>query len=509
MNLDNAILIIFITRIVVMSALQLYFDNTKITKQFTEPHSDLQLSVVNQFSDCFVYVINFPSFDINSHAVTNPFVLLRYYSFSGTYELYPSEHECSNLTVEVQETKKNRQILKEKNALICQRRNTSIIYLNSIFREELKRAYKNSRCEAQVYLDPPTEDTLPSLYHEDEYLGKVIKDTFWVNYEIQYLKPDWKFNYINTTPKISIFIYEQNHQIPDIDEFMKILVSTALAYQEDKFLSHTILIWNSISSEYGQLQTYCAYCDPCNPFQMISRYTTKANFEQTLLQNVQQVNMFLPNYIDVILYFQTSYYDKLINEGSRTRKKLLKQISFMNYPSWFLRNVVDVHLFSILLPQNVTLKFKSEPDKDMGKLRYSKKSACPKKISVPGVLRLVLDRFVSLHLASRQDIALIFQRPQQRFVSCHKKEKPWKYQIKELIFAFDHSTWLLLGTSCVVVSFLCSISVNTKKSNSNILFTLYCLSASLLDQSSRLFQKYELRKILFCLPLIFLILGND
>lgn len=120
------------------------------------------------------------------------------------------------------------------------------------------------------------------MYYEQENMGKVIKEPFWVYFLILYEKVNWKLKFLNTNPKLSILIYEDSQNSnASMEALTKIFISTVLFIQQDTFPSHEILIWKLISSEFGELQSFCAYCNQCNPFQMITEHTTLIKFKQT------------------------------------------------------------------------------------------------------------------------------------------------------------------------------------------------------------------------------------
>lgn len=139
-----------------------------------------QLGVINQFPDCFVYVINFPGFDINIEALSNPFVLLRYFSFFEAFYLYPVElspyniNGISNFTSENQVTTPAIQTRLQNNSTLSlsQRKNTSATYLDIVLRNALKWASKNCHYEVHIYLQPPrpfTDHVLRARKHGKSY----------------------------------------------------------------------------------------------------------------------------------------------------------------------------------------------------------------------------------------------------------------------------------------------------------------------------------------------------
>ncbi len=109
---------------------------------------------------------------------------------------------------------------------------------------------------------------------------------------------------------------------------------------------------------------------------MIMQYTQLSNFQHTFLQITQHASNTSKTVISIELFYQKSFYKNVFDEGDRNRKKLLGQISSNNYYFWFLKNVMDVHLFSLLLPKNVTLEFKYEIAANPLKWKVIRTDAC-------------------------------------------------------------------------------------------------------------------------------------
>lgn len=192
------------------SAYQSNVNEPQSVKSLLNPKSSFQLAAINQFSDCFVFVINFRGLDINYRTITAPIVLLHYFSLPGKHYLYPIELNPyrSNTISEKQLTILASQSSQSSNSTLRIREIESVNYLDLLFRNLLRLGNKNTQCEAQVYLEPPTEHSQKSLFYESSYTGKLIKVPFWVYFVTRYVEVMWKLNFINTTPKYSILIYK-------------------------------------------------------------------------------------------------------------------------------------------------------------------------------------------------------------------------------------------------------------------------------------------------------------
>ncbi len=146
---------------------------------------------------------------------------------------------------------------------------------------------------------------------------------------------------------------------------------------------------------------------------MITEYSTLIDFGQALQRNALKLNNIYSASARVELFCNAQFYESKFKEEDRTRTKLLQRLSSFNYYFWFLKNVVDVHLFSILLPKNITLKFTIESEAYPGKWRVVNTDACGKHdIHTSGLLRMVFNKHTTLNQAYFQDTALIFQTNQ-------------------------------------------------------------------------------------------------
>lgn len=68
-------------------------------------------------------------------------------------------------------------------------------------------------------------------------------------------------------------------------------------------------------------------------------------------------------------------------------------------------------------------------------------------------------RWPKLHLAEYPEAGLVFRTTNLRFISCHMATNAWINQLKELVSAFDVSTWFSLIISPVIVSITVSYAL--------------------------------------------------
>ncbi len=259
---------------------------------------------------------------------------------------------------------------------------------------------------------------------------------------------------------------------------------------------------------------FCPYCNPCDPFQLIPIYTNSYNLLPNLLQNAHVIQTTFPSSIDIVLYNYPNNYG--IIKHRSTKKALLEFLHGIDKNRLdFLPFSIDIHAITQILPENTTLNFYNNHDPLWLKWKIIKVPYCPKtnnQVYHPAALRVLIHRVTRTHLTSLQQIGLVFQRQQLRFVSCHKQQSIWIHQLQELFLAFDYQTWILIAISCTLVAFISVLQTDKLKTTSldTFLYNCFTLSSSLLDQSSDLFQWPRKRPLfLFCLPFMFLIICEE
>ncbi len=197
--------------------------------------------------------------------------------------------------------------------------------------------------------------------------------------------------------------------------------------------------------------------------------------------------------INTGLKFTTAFVESIKNDKS-SPKALLKFISNLRIEDnhKFLPFSIDMHALEILLSINISLNFKSSYDDSQGLWKAVQVDGCSQSKTVwyPAKLRPMLLKRSRPNMASVQEMALVFQNTQFRFVSCHKEQLDWKYRLKELVVAFDLATWALIIISCNLVSLFIALEyLHDTQSSIQIFNNWFPLFTSLRDQSSSLFQR--------------------
>lgn len=159
---------------------------------------------------------------------------------------------------------------------------------------------KNRKCEAKIYLHPLNQNYASHLCFNEPMLRTVLKDPFWVNFNLNFEVQNWRRNYLNTLPKYTLLICQTDKYSTCHNEFHKrIWITSALFRADTVRISETILILETIN-QTRDLYLHCPYCNPCNLFKLlyISRNEVPSNIE-SLDQSIAKLTQKTPNSIDV------------------------------------------------------------------------------------------------------------------------------------------------------------------------------------------------------------------
>lgn len=466
-----------------------------------------QLKYFNTFSNSFIYIINFPGYNIDLPIVTQPVVLLKYYSFANKKLLIPWESYNSS--------KKSRNKLKSKRnktayRIIDQKLRPTIPYIDRIFEQSYMLSGKNLHLEFIIYLYPPNEVKSPELYHKVYWSDtRVLKDPFWLKYEPN----EYKNSSFYKMSKVSLLICtSSSRQMCTNNHHKKQWVYSVLG----NHINHAIRLLEIVqimktSSDAEQLSILCPYCNPCDPLQMVDITSNKFNLSTWLNNNKMFDKKSMPQSIRVALYWgHTIKYGNIKEKGAKTRKALLTHLGKLDIKTHtdFLPHSIDIHVTQLLFPENVTIHHSGHYENKWYASKKISVKGCSKPVNYPAKFRPFISRHTNEYLAYFSEIALVFQKDRLRFVSCHKETPHWITQLNQLVFAFDATTWALI---IFTVLMLAHILVSHEQVSSvrfwNATFTFI---ASIMDQSCDLFQLPKKSRILhFSLPLMFMVLSNE
>ncbi len=243
------------------------------------------------------------------------------------------------------------------------------------------------------------------------------------------------------------------------------------------------------------LKTLCPYCDPCDSFKTIPLHTKIIPTSRNELESIQQVSKHLnrdPYSTRVVLFGRGDQYEDL-----RNQQALLKYIQL--YPIYLTRLYLYAsagqHLTSLLLPKSANITFSAHFGKYYAEWENVIVDTCSPSNATNShpIFRPMIKRSFSRSSIMFQESRLVTRICQFRFVSCHKEQIHWSYQLLELVSPFDILTWSLIFAICLISSRIVKISLNLHSHAQNP--SLFDLSFStfwaLLDQSNILFKTYN------------------
>ncbi len=510
-----------------VASILLIFHKTQSSQTDSQHVLNYGLSTVNSFDRCIIRIINFVGLDINFEVLSQPIMLIRYHAFLTGKSLLPFEmlsQKPERIILWALLQKKinalKLKLLKDEDFTVKDIRTLTDHqtftkrYIRLTQTDQIRMGSKNKKCETDIYLQPPNEKSAPFLYYEDTSLGNVIKDPFWINHLSNNEHEVWKHNFVNTIPKYSLLLCNAQLESSCNTENDKAKwISAVLQNPSMVRISETSLIWR-ISKHSGQLYVLCPYCNPCNPFTMVlisihnfpnSRWHLDKAIQSTIIANR------MPHFIAIRSSYYFHWNDNLKNPHRGTKKAILENIR--DWPIAIhvdrMSYLVDYHILTSLLPKNATIKLSQTLDVDSYEWKNFETHLCKGQntIAIHPKLRPAFNAMTTSTFISVQEMGLLLQRKQFRFLSCHKEQLHWFYQLKGLIQVFDITTWTLLLTALIWILKI----VKLESWSTNVYLDLL---ASILDQSASLFGNLKLRKSsviyfsLFCIPLSFLYLGN-
>lgn len=185
-----------------------------------------------------------------------------------------------------------------------------------------------------------------------------MKEPIWINKVVSSEKEAWKRDSLNTVPKYSILVCDPNtlsacYSAHNLGQWM----SSVLAFPDYIRLSELVMIWE-VSWRGKYLLMLCPYCNPCNPFEVILYEASSQNLRPVIDQAMDDVDQISPQSIGVVLYYDTNMYKHIRNKDQRTRKALMNHLKqIQGNDVIFFPFSTDIHLISLLVPENLSLHF--------------------------------------------------------------------------------------------------------------------------------------------------------
>ncbi len=513
-----------------------------LVEKYLPKHSNLDISLVNTFVECSIYVINYPGLDINFDVVDQPIVLLRYFSISHLNVGYLYPIELKNIPNPVKpddwnldlfmprmKGKKLKLVLQHETIFYNETLSTNLQakqrkrYIKLLHSNYYLHSIKNTKCEARVYYHPPNVHEGMEYYYHHGTLGLLLKDPFWLYDELEFtFEKDRKV--WSSRPKVSLLFCHRNVGSSCYGrKHESFWISTALYKNFKVYQVEVILIYYS-TLKYQQLVAFCPHCDPCQPFKLKMISTNDLMSIDNFIDYIGSTELAtsFSQSLDVSANLCMHEYTVLQQVKYRTIETVLEQVRMSDVEfAEVMPQLLDPLVISYLFPENITINFHQEDLGDTNRWKNIKIDSCPGSKIITYHPKLVPVVYKIRHLQHNefQQTGLIFQKKQLRFVSCHKKQPHWVLQLRELVIVFDFSTWLLIVFVCLATSHIMTfIYRSNQKQNSGETFTFwltyYNLFVVALEQGSTLYQRVHLRnKFTFMftfafIPLTFVLLGN-
>lgn len=502
--------------------LQYAFGNILVPSQMQQS-ATTDISIVNTFSGCFINVINFNGLDINFPIITQPIVLQRYFSFPGTWLVFPFEMSPSQ---SYQNTRSvlitlllNNRIVTYKNKRIFLDHELSLKYvLNILSNSRVLTTNKNTNCETGIHFHLPYQNRDSFLYEMDENLGILLKEPSWLGAWRNPVWLRWRPNLINSVPRYSLLIYTASESLTFRKyKYLDIWISSILHSPNIHRMQELILVLMGFSSQQ-ELHVLCLYCNPCNPFQLVPlRIKKYPNSIETLRSRVKPFDLEerYPSRITIRKANQQLIYFNIMPLSIRD---IIQTIT-----KWNIRTnggivyLADIPMIIDLFPKNTTFTYPQlgAYNEYENKFIYFKMRSCgvQKIISYHPKLRPGIFTFPDKHLGFYKSVGLVFHRTQLRFVSCHEENIHWIHRLENLFNVFDVPMWIILIGFLILVSKINEFVVQKNYKRIPFSKTIYELYGSILDQSVGLYSgQARINSVysytLAILPLLFILLNN-
>lgn len=287
--------------------------------------SEIDMDILNAFSGCTIHVINFQGRDITFPTQPQPIILWRYISQYNEYYLYPIELKL-NLNFLFEYTVKSF-APKFKTTRVITKNNTmsniyeiSKNYVRRIAGFKFRSSTKNSKCEANIYLNLPSFETEAYLYDDDMYLETIIKDPFWINSRTKTKPKYWDGNLVNTIPKYNLLICTINRYSNCKHSNQKSWIKTAMYERVIISIIQKIMVLTVLATLEKKLYVLCPYSEPLHPFKLTLADKIHERNPRELLDNYLNTikcPLHNPQSIEVILLWYMGYHNDLVRKSRR------------------------------------------------------------------------------------------------------------------------------------------------------------------------------------------------
>ncbi len=352
-----------------------------------------QITVVNAFRGCRIRVINFRGLAINFQLVNEPIMLIRYSSTCINKRLYPFELGSAYPALNWQNLSTCQDTTADYVKLPS--RKVATKYVANTLSDKFQIKTKNRFCEANIYIQPPSELNSPQMYNQKWRWESVLKNPILIDTKLTYAVSKWKQNYLNTVPMISLLICNSKEDsICENQNDVKKWIAGIFYYFKLVTLSVSVLIWEYPSAS---LKTLCPYCDPCDSLKTIHLHTklipTSRKELHIILKESQELN---PDPFSFRVVLIDNDYQFVDIQTQQDVLNYLQKYQISSTPR-YMHFAADQHLTSLLLPKSANITFSVDHGKYYKKWKDIMVDACSptKDVNSHPVFRPMISRHTS------------------------------------------------------------------------------------------------------------------
>lgn len=388
--------------------------------------------------------------------------------------------------------------------------NKHVVYVASSSTYDFKISSKLSRCEAEIFIEPPTQIEIPSMYTRVDGGVLQLKQPYnlWHSWNTQEVA--WKTGHVNTPKMYSVLVTANNFNSDECSsETCQAWVHTAWIFPDLVIPYQHLLIWKVTNS--FQVFVHCRFCNPCRPFLMLGFKPGNKNWLRQLIRLLDST----PRKLNIGAIFHkiipVSYLKQRMKYNSETTMNFLR-LHGGRIPPKLIHPLLFSHIFS----NNTQLSY----DFEFSKYAFSHQNlwlqGCQNEYTLysPNLL-LEAQRRTRTNIAEFSNAGLILSNTQLKFLACHIKRQLWVFRLTELVSPFDASTWFLLIFSIYGLSVIIRLQLLRSKINLLTSKAFYGVFSILLEKGDRMFDWFLVKEkgfqhfVTFGIPFVLLILSNE
>lgn len=457
---------------------------------------------LSSFQDCSVYFINFSDEPILSNQLHVTMFQLKYI---GLPDVQP--------------------LIIPTNLSLNQSSDTMMIYL---WQKEAYNRYKQiwisqtlllsiarRQCKLILYYNPPSPMYKPGLYFDQDN-NFYLKDPFFAHtYDSA---PASSVTQAKTQP-LYIFLVADD-QRNNLETIPNYIINSVFGFEAKVMQKFSFWILNMQQKEF---LVYCESCSPCKQFNFIKVLDFPASFQDREHISRLIVKKFI-EFPQININTPNSIAPRHGNNMLRNSMVFLREIRKNRNDIELLYEDLHSHIISNIIPQNISIVY-DVPYPNIWIPLYV--SECKAPTLFHGALLPAIDQISREKLGSFPSEGLVIHQKRLRFVSCHKQQVSWLYQLQDLVACVDLSTWIGLAAVIFIVA-----ATITKVNNfylkilreqttfpqfpaRNTFDVGFQIFAVCLDQECRMFKRRYVTGnrflwwTVFFLPLVFTVISNE